>query len=515
MSVLVHNKSKLPGLTGRALLVKGAWDNVLARCSKVSQGGKEVPLDKALRQKIEKTVQGYCEGEHAFRCLSLAIINDPKHSDKEILNASSEDFEKFETDMTFVGVVGILDPPREEVYDAINRCYHAGIDVIVITGDNMNTAASICRKIGVFGPNESMEGKAFTGKEFKAMTGQQRIDAVKEARLFSRVEPVDKQELVRSLHRLNKIVAMTGDGVNDAPALKSADIGIAMGSGTAVAKGASAMILADDNFATIVAAIEEGRSIYNNTKQFIRYLICSNIGEVVAIFVTAVTGLPEVLLPVQLLWVNLVTDGFPAVALGFNPPEIGIMEDPPRPKDEPIVSGYTLVRYLITGTYIGFATVGGMLWHYMYSDLGPKLSFDVLTDWSDCDDDGGMDCTAFESKSPNTISLSILVTIEMFAALNSLSSRQSILSRNGNPFNNLYLLAAISLSFSLHFVILYVPILAKIFQIVPITWYEWKHVLLLSAPVILLEEIIKFVDRNFGRTVAKVERGVDGKVKKD
>lgn len=272
------------------------------------------------------------------------------------------------------------------------------------------------------------------------------------------------------------------------------------------------MILADDNFATIVAAIEEGRSIYNNTKQFIRYLICSNIGEVVAIFITAVFGLPEVLLPVQLLWVNLVTDGFPAIALGFNPAEDGIMEEYPRPKDEPIVSGFTLLRYLVTGSYIGIATVWGMVWHFVYSDHGPKLQFEQLFLWTHCEEHNL--CHTFEDNTPNTISLSILVTIEMFAALNSLSSRQSILSRHGNPLNNLYLIGAISLSFFLHFVILYVPLLAKVFQIEPLTLHEWQAVIAFSAPVILLEEIIKFIDRTFGTQRVKVVRGKD-KVKSD
>jgi len=263
----------------------------------------------------------------------------------------------------------------------------------------------------------------------------------------------------------------------------------------------------------LFAAIEEGRSIYNNTKQFIRYLICSNIGEVVAIFLTAVSGLPEVLLPVQLLWVNLVTDGFPAIALGFNPPEDGIMEEYPRPKDEPIVSGYTLLRYLITGSYIGCATVFGMVWHFVYSEHGPQMQFNDLFRWSHCDEKT-FDCSLFEDNTPNTISLSILVTIEMFAALNSLSSRQSILSRHGNPLNNLYLIAAISLSFSLHFVILYVPILAKVFQIEPLTLYEWKYVILFSVPVILLEEIIKLIDRTLGVQRVKVIHGKD-KLKTD
>ena len=198
------------------------------------------------------------------------------------------------------------------------------------------------------------------------------------------------------------------------------------------------------------------------------------------------------------------------------------MDECPRPNDEPIVSGYTLLRYLITGTYIGIATVFGMLWHFLYSEQGPKMNFDTLFDWVKCDEDT-MDCsdflgicfscscaifllTLFLDNTPNTIALSILVTIEMFAALNSISSRQSIFSKSGSPFNNPYLLVAIAISFSLHFLIMYVPILAHIFQIEPITPYEWQHVILFSIPVIILEEIIKLVDRTFGKNKVKVSR---------
>ena len=501
------------------LFVKGAPEAILQRCTDVLLAdGSRTALTADLRATIEREVTRLSGDPHALRCIAFAVRFNIDAAEKLNLR-DSKSFAAAESNLTFVGTCGMLDPPREEVPDAISKCHSAGIRVIVITGDNKVTAEAICRKIGVFRQDEIIEGKSFTGDEFSRLTDAEQREVVLHARLFSRTAPAHKLRIVELLQSHQLICAMTGDGVNDAPALRKADIGLAMGSGTEVAKAASKMILADDNFSSIVKAVREGRGIYNNTQQFIRYLISSNIGEVVCIFLTGVLGLPDALLPVQLLWVNLVTDGLPAMALGFNPADPDVMEKPPRPTSEAIVNGFMFMRYLIVGFYVGAATVGSFLtWFFMHN-----YTFDNVVsrsiDGVSCVNhpEGHPGCAALlDPVHARGVALSVLVVVEMFNALNALSENQSLVTVR--PTRNRYLLVAISISMALHFVILYVPWLSSLFavqgldlelqpralpvaanMIWPFRGIEWPIVMAFSIPVIFVDEFLKFIARARGK----------------
>ncbi|CAN6581138.1 unnamed protein product [Malus baccata var. baccata] len=524
MGVIVNSRSGK-----KSLLVKGAVENLLERSTKVQLlDGTVVPLDDSSRNYIMQALHEM--STTALRCLGFAYKDelgefssydgDEDHPAHRLLLDPSN-YSSIESELVFVGLVGLRDPPREEVFDAIEDCRAAGIRVMVITGDNQNTAEAICHEIGVFGADEDIRSRSLTGKEFMGLRDQKAHLRQGGGLLFSRAEPKHKQEIVRLLKEDGEVVAMTGDGVNDAPALKLADIGIAMGiSGTEVAKEASDMVLADDNFSTIVAAVGEGRSIYNNMKAFIRYMISSNIGEVASIFLTAALGIPEGLIPVQLLWVNLVTDGPPATALGFNPPDKDIMKKPPRRSDDSLISAWILFRYMVIGMYVGLATVGVfIIWYTHGSFLGIDLSGDghslvtysQLANWGQCSSwtnftaspfTAGNEVLSFDNPcdyfhagkvKAMTLSLSVLVAIEMFNSLNALSEDGSLLTMP--PWVNPWLLVAMSVSFGLHFLILYVPFLAQVFGIVPLSLNEWLLVLAVSLPVILIDEVLKLVGR--------------------
>ncbi|ETS59650.1 endoplasmic reticulum calcium transporter [Moesziomyces aphidis] len=499
MSTLIQRSSA----TG-CLLVKGAPESVVERCDSVLIGKKAQPLDAGLRSQIGDKVLEY--GRLGLRTLALAVKEDVPLDVESYRSSSPAEYVQFEQNMTLVGLVGMLDPPRPEVRTAIQRCRQAGIRVIVITGDNKNTAETICRQIGVFDATEPLDGKSFTGREFDALaTRDDRLAAVSRPSLFSRVEPSHKSQLVDLLQSQGLVVAMTGDGVNDAPALKKADIGIAMGSGTDVAKLAADMVLADDNFATIEAAVQEGRAIFNNMQSFIRYLISSNIGEVVSIFLTVVLGLPEALIPVQLLWVNLVTDGLPATALGFNPPATSIMREKPRSRNDPLISGWIFTRYLLVGAFVGAATIFGYAWWFVLYTGGPQISYAQLSHFHQCalpaaQAKGGLfegvDCGIFTAyRQPATIALSVLVVVEMFNALNAISETDSLLTFG--PWKNPLLIGAIALSLGLHYAICTVPFLQDWFQVTRLNVDEVKAVVWISAPVIAIEEVCKLITRHF------------------
>merc|ERR1712126_533198 len=401
---------------GPKMFVKGAPEGVLDRCTYVRVGNEKIPMTEKLRTKIMDRAIEYGTGRDTLRCLALATCDspsDPKNWDLD----NSVKFACYEVNLTFVGVVGMLDPPRMEVAPAVKLCNQAGIRVIMITGDNKKTA----------------------------------------------------------------------------------EIGIAMGSGTAVAKSASEMILADDNFTSIVAAVEEGRAIYANMKQFIRYLISSNIGEVVCIFLAAALGLPEAQIPVQLLWVNLVTDGLPATALSFNPPDLDIMEKPPRGSNETLITPWLFFRYMAIGGYVGAATVGSSAYWFLYDSTGPQMSFYQLTHHMSCystpEDFRGISCEIFQAPEAMTMALSVLVTIEMANALNSVSENQSLVVMP--PWINPWLLGATALLFGLHMIILYVDVLNVVFNISALSMDQWIVVLKFSLPVLLLDELLKFVARNY------------------
>ncbi|GAA0165282.1 primary active transporter [Lithospermum erythrorhizon] len=526
MGVVVHSTSG-----NKSLFVKGAVENLLERSSFVQlSDGSIVEMDHSSRSRILQSLNEMSSS--SLRVLGFAYKVDPPEF--TTYNGDDEDhpahkllldpanYSNIESKLIFVGLAGLRDPPRKEVREAIEDCRAAGIRVMVITGDNKNTAEAICREIGVFGPDEDISSTSLTGREFTELHDKKAHLRQSGGLLFSRAEPRHKQDIVRLLKEDGEVVAMTGDGVNDAPALKSADIGIAMGiSGTEVAKEASDMVLADDNFSTIVAAVGEGRSIYNNMKAFIRYMISSNIGEVASIFLTAALGIPEGLIPVQLLWVNLVTDGPPATALGFNPPDKDVMKKPPRRSDDSLISPWILFRYLVIGSYVGIATVGiFIIWYTHNSFFGIDLSGDghslvtysQLANWGQCPTWNNFTASPFTAGTQEfsfdnnpcdyfqtgkikamTLSLSVLVSIEMFNSLNALSEDGSLLTMP--PWVNPYLLVAMSVSFGLHFLILYVPFLAQVFGIVPLSLNEWLLVIAVAFPVILIDEVLKFIGR--------------------
>jgi len=325
--------------TGRRMYFKGAAEVLLPRCMQYMEAsGRVLPITPEIRRSLAEKVNEM--SDRALRVLALA-------------GCASEAFEPLRGELIFYGLSGMTDPPREEAKEAIRKCAAASVKTVMITGDYKNTAVAVARKAGLL-----RGGKAITGAELDAMSDEELDREIDSYTVFARVEPVHKLRIVRSFRRRGEIVTMTGDGVNDAPAVKEADVGVAMGlTGTDVTKQAADVILLDDNLATLVSAVEQGRCVYSNIRKFVRYLLSCNIGEVLTMFVGIFMGMPIVLLPVQILLVNLVTDGLPAIALGLEPPEKDIMKRPPRKSTEGFFAGGLMWKIVFRGIFIGLSTL--------------------------------------------------------------------------------------------------------------------------------------------------------------
>ena len=323
----------------KRIYFKGAEEVLLPRCSQYMNGrGETVPLTASYRRELEKTAADM--SDRALRVLALAVC-------------TSETLDPQRGNLVFLGLAGMTDPPREEAKAAVRRCASASVKTVMITGDHKNTAVAVARKAGLL-----KGGMAITGEELNMLSDEELDRDIGKYTVFARVEPVHKLRIVCSFKRRGEIVTMTGDGVNDAPAVKEADVGVAMGvTGTDVTKQAADVILMDDNLATLVSAVEQGRCVYANIRKFVRYLLSCNIGEVLTMFLGIVMGMPMILLPVQILLVNLVTDGLPAIALGMEPPEESIMSRPPRRSDESFFSGGLMWRIVMRGIFIGLSTL--------------------------------------------------------------------------------------------------------------------------------------------------------------
>ena len=427
------------------LLVKGALDVIIKSCSYIMKDQKISRITnedlKYFLQMQEKWAAG------ALRILGFAYKN-LQNQDWE-----QQEENKLESDLILVGMCGMIDPPRPGAARSVRRCIGAGIVPIMITGDHPLTAAALAREIGL------SDGSAVvTGKEIDNLADDLLYKRAMQARVFARVSPQHKHRIVTVLKSKGQVVAMTGDGVNDAPAIKAADIGIAMGiSGTQVSKEASSMILTDDDFSTIVQAVYEGRAIYDNIRKFIRYLLGCNIGEVLVMFLSSLMGLPLPMLPIQLLWVNLVTDGLPAMALGVEPPEPGIMNRKPRPKNESIFAHGLGWIIFSRGTYIAAITIASFLVGFLWSRLN------------------GLDGLPLA----RSMAFTTLVFAQLFYVFECRSERYSPFELGF--FNNKFLVGAVMCSVIMQLSALYIPFMQGVFKTVALSGWEWLVIILLSG----------------------------------
>lgn len=449
MSVVVEHQG------GRLLCTKGAPDVLLNNCKYILWDGKLKWLDEKLRRQVEEANEAMAKS--ALRVIGFAYrelgANELKMSD-----------ESLEKGLVFVGLAGMMDPPRAEVKEAIYKCKQAGIRTVMITGDHQSTAEAIAEQLGMMPKG----GLSVSGKELESMSDDELDRKVNNIYVYARVTPEHKLRIVKSLQRQGHVVAMTGDGVNDAPAIKAADIGISMGiTGTDVSKEASSLVLSDDNFATIVAAIEEGRGIYENIRKFIRYMLASNVGEILTMFIAMMFGMPLPLVPIMILWVNLVTDGLPAMALGVDTAEDDLMTQQPRPARENIFARGLGWKIISRGVLIGLCTLAAF---WIVLNQNPDT--------------------------PQTLTLAQTVafaTLVMAQLIHVFDCRSSISIFHRNMLENKYLVAAVLSSVLLLLMVLYVEPLQPIFKTAPLGMDEWTIVLFFAAAPTLLAGIMSSI----------------------
>ena len=433
-------------LEGYISITKGAPDILINKCSKILENGKIEQMTEDKRNLIKKENE-----KMANEALRVIAVSYRKMDYFQKLTFDLEE------NMIFVGLIGMIDPPRKGVKEAVETCKKAGIKTVMITGDHIATASAIAKKLGILNVGE----KAVTGNELNNMSDLELEKNISSYSVFARVTPEHKVRIVKAWQKSGNVVAMTGDGVNDSPALKNADIGIAMGKGgTDVAKNASDMILADDNFVTIIEAVRQGRRIYDNIKKAIHFLIATNIGEITTIFVGLVSGMESPLLAIQLLWINLVTDSFPAIALGLEKEEKDIMNRKPRNSNESIFANGLWQKIITEGIMLGSLTL------FSFS-LGTRL-FGLTV-----------------GRTMAFVSLGLLELVHSF----NIKTEESIFKTG--IFENKYLIGSFILGTLLQVIVVIVPSLAKIFELVPLNFVQWIYTILISIMPIFIIEVQK------------------------
>ena len=459
-------------------ITKGAPDVLLGRRTRVRVGMEIVALDDALRARLLADVETLSDA--ALR--TLAVAYRPLAQGKD--QAAGEALER---DLVFVGTVGMIDPPREEAAVAIREARRAGIRVVMITGDHPKTAARIAADLGIVDAGAPASISTLTGAEIDALDEAAFADAVRKTSVYARVAPAHKLRIVDALQADGNIVAMTGDGVNDAPALKAADIGIAMGvTGTEVTKEAAKMILADDNFATIVEAVREGRAILDNIRKFLRYLLSSNMGEVLTVFLgvvgAGVIGLKQTeggavvlpLLATQLLWINLITDSGPALAMGVDPPTDDLMARKPRHVNDRLIDARMWASVIQTGVVIALVSL---------------LTMDFYLP-------GGLIAGTGDLTTARTAGFTVLVFTSLFTCF---TARSDTTSAFANLFANPWLWSAVALSLLLQVAVVHVPFLNIAFGTAPLAFDQWLVCAAMASVVLVYSELQKLLRRRWGR----------------